>query len=740
MGESFSTIERAEVSVESPSIIGNVDRFSGLEEMVLDKKYKLNSVAGKGGKSLLYSGKHILLEMDVMVKFLQDKTFSDPVRRTLFFEEAKRLGKLSSHHYISTVLDAGFCMISDEEVFYLVIEDDKGTSLYESMEQGVEFSLSEIVKVMDHISSATEFTHESGEFNEDIKTKNVRRVPDHRGGCIYKLSDFGRFHDLIKEITASLVASTNVDIKINKLYDVLTNNNRTIGEEAFIEDINGLGTVLNDLLEYSKVHSGLKNIAQRAMTKDPELNFGTADEFRREVLRYHPKTLTRRRFLQTATIIAAGLTVGTPIFKKVDYLLSPIHTQEKIAQTDALNYDKITPLYKELMLRFIDTKIYWLAEKIIPKDLSPYGTTPNGSWHSVEPVYWTAGFWPGILWDSFEISGKEKFKQLALEWTNAIDIDLEKEEENARAGKVSGFRMYDSHGKAFQITKGDIFRRKALKGTELMSYLFGEKESFIKVGSRANLDNSDLEYLKTYSIRVLPLLWFGYKFGEKEHKQRYRDIIDAHLESIMNYNIREDGSVRDYAIVDIKNKSLEGEKNYFGYAPWSCTSMNQAWALEAFVQANKETGNESHLAVAEQLANYFIKHIPTHDYVSSFDLFFDDAHPDMRELETRIKVAKDSSATALVSSQLLELFEITTKKNYLETYYKIMKSLCSSTYLSVSQSDESLLLHTCENINRPGAYKDSSLIYGCKYFFDSLTNLNHRRQVLPVLDLPHLQL
>ena len=115
------------------------------------------------------------------------------------------------------------------------------------------------------------------------------------------------------------------------------------------------------------------------------------------------------------------------------------------------------------------------------------------------------------------------------------------------------------------------------------------------------------------------------------------------------------------------------------------------------------------LKTAERCADYFINNLPK-DKIPFYD--FKDPNKD---------IPKDSSAAAIASSGLLNLFKITSKEKYKSASNEILKSLTTK-YLSKEENYQGLLLRGCSNKNN-SAYQNSSLIYGDYHFIEALNKI-----------------
>ena len=71
----------------------------------------------------------------------------------------------------------------------------------------------------------------------------------------------------------------------------------------------------------------------------------------------------------------------------------------------------------------------------------------DGSLSVVPAGDWTSGFYPGVLWYMFELTGDTKWRERAIAYT----AELEDQQYNGSNHDV-GFRMYCSFGNALRLT------------------------------------------------------------------------------------------------------------------------------------------------------------------------------------------------------------------------------------------------------------------------------------------------
>lgn len=164
---------------------------------LLDNRYKLSELIGKGAMGRVYLAKHTLLEGRVAVKFLPTSLVSQKMKDR-FFAEARicaQLGQKTIH--IVRVTDFGLDDNNYDVPFY-VMEYLQGDSLAEIL-QLQPLPLPRFVGIARQICLGLKYAHEGIEVNDkicpiihrDIKPSNILVMPDETMGDLVKILDFG---------------------------------------------------------------------------------------------------------------------------------------------------------------------------------------------------------------------------------------------------------------------------------------------------------------------------------------------------------------------------------------------------------------------------------------------------------------------------------------------------------------------------------------------------------------------
>ncbi|MCM3781375.1 glycoside hydrolase family 88 protein [Neobacillus mesonae] len=324
------------------------------------------------------------------------------------------------------------------------------------------------------------------------------------------------------------------------------------------------------------------------------------------------------------------------------------------------------------------------------------------------PEWWTAGFWPGILWLLYGDSGDQQMKAAAEECEGAMDAVLDA---YVRLDHDLGFMWTLSSIANYKLTGSEISRIRAMKAANFLAARFNLKGRYIRAW------NPWQEGERNEGIAIIdccmntPLLFWASRISGDP---RYAHIAKAHMDTVLRQFIREDGSV--YHIINFDAETgnrIEGLGGQ-GYAPESAWSRGSAWAIYGLTLAYHHTGQRAYLTAAHRTANFFLSHL-AEDQVPAWDF---------RAPEPLQKL-KDSSASSCAASGLILLGKKTgglEGEFYQKRGEQMLKSLYESYGAWNNINEEGLILHGTSNYPQ-GTNIDVPLIYGDYFFVEGLARL-----------------
>ena len=159
---------------------------------LLDEKYALIGVLGRGGSGSVYRGLQEPLGRPVGVKLLHSSFLGVRDGRERFEREARALASLTSPHTVR-LLDYGITRqgpVSLRNIAYLVMELLEGEDLQTRIERGP-LEPVEVLALLDALADSLDEAHAAGIVHRDLKPSNIVMTRRRDGREVPKLIDFG---------------------------------------------------------------------------------------------------------------------------------------------------------------------------------------------------------------------------------------------------------------------------------------------------------------------------------------------------------------------------------------------------------------------------------------------------------------------------------------------------------------------------------------------------------------------
>ena len=159
-------------------------------DRILDGRYEVGELIGRGGMADVYLGRDSRLGRAVAIKVLRPDLARDPLFQSRFRREAQAVAGLN-HSAIVSVYDTGdqdpaSGSPDDARLPFIVMEYVSGRTLRDLIKSG-DISIAEAVDYTLGVLAALEYSHRSGIVHRDIKPANVMVTHD---GHV-KVMDFG---------------------------------------------------------------------------------------------------------------------------------------------------------------------------------------------------------------------------------------------------------------------------------------------------------------------------------------------------------------------------------------------------------------------------------------------------------------------------------------------------------------------------------------------------------------------
>jgi serine/threonine-protein kinase len=173
--------------VEGPPPITSAALASGLGDRLIDGKYRVHGLIGRGAMGAVYAAVHVRLDKKVAIKVLHRERGlkSDDVKR--FLREARVVGSLG-HPNIVQVFDLGAL---DDGAPFLVMDRLEGETLADRLAIEGALAAEALLRIMVEVLRALTAAHERGIVHRDLKPDNIFLARRPRLPETAKLLDFG---------------------------------------------------------------------------------------------------------------------------------------------------------------------------------------------------------------------------------------------------------------------------------------------------------------------------------------------------------------------------------------------------------------------------------------------------------------------------------------------------------------------------------------------------------------------
>lgn len=343
--------------------------------------------------------------------------------------------------------------------------------------------------------------------------------------------------------------------------------------------------------------------------------------------------------------------------------------------------------------------------RLIETDSSAWKEVPNGR------LMWTSGFYPGILWHTYDATRNDKWKQEAIKRTEVFE-DFKTINEHHDIG----FMMFPAYGLGYDIGGKEEYKDILITSANSLASRFNPKVGTIRSWSNKMHPRWQQHITIIDNMLNLELLFWAAKHSDD---QNLYDIAVKHAETTMKNHFRDDLTSWHVLEYDSISGAILNRHTKQGFADDSRWSRGQAWGVYGYTMVYKETKDKKFLDFAQKITDKYLSLLPE-DMVPCWDF----------DVADNPKEEKDASAAAIVASALLDLSTLVESKEDQVRYYnaalKMLASLGSENYSGVGKAD-SFLLHST-GAKSLGHEIDVALIYADYYYIEALSRLKKLKE------------
>ena len=319
-----------------------------------------------------------------------------------------------------------------------------------------------------------------------------------------------------------------------------------------------------------------------------------------------------------------------------------------------------------------------------------------------EPLWWTNGFWGGLMWLMYIGTKKEDYKITAETAEKLMDKAFSRMEEWHHD---VGFMWHITSGVNYRLT-GNIHskNRNLIAAMSLMSR-YNVDGNYIRCWNDWGDEDHSGWTIIDCMMNIPILYWASKELGDP----RFARVAKRHADMAMRDHVRKDGSVNHIVVHDTeKADTVLGVLKGQGFSETSCWSRGDAWALYGFVLSYIHTKEQKYLDTAIKVADYFCEQTEKTAWLPRVDF----CQPETPRVY-------DSTAGAIAACGLIEIAKNTEDGKYLSAAIKILKAM-EKNWCNWSDEEDSILQEGAEAYLWRG---EQPIIYGDYYFAEAILKL-----------------
>jgi unsaturated chondroitin disaccharide hydrolase len=342
-------------------------------------------------------------------------------------------------------------------------------------------------------------------------------------------------------------------------------------------------------------------------------------------------------------------------------------------------------------------------------DAFPRPSSTHGVYAPMDNTEWTNGFWTGMLWLAYELTGAARYRDCALRHVRSFHA-RQRDRINVNHHDL-GFLYSLSCVAGWQLTGEPLAAEAAVGAARLLLQRYLPGAGIIQAWGELSDPAQRGRMIIDCNLNLPLLYWAGDHTGDPA----FRMAADRHIEAAARHIVRPDGSTFHTFFFDPASGAPLHGKTHQGHADDSCWARGQAWGISGFPLVYRHNGDARLIKLAQVLANYFLNRLPE-DGICYWDLDF-----------TSGPEPRDSSGAAIAACGLLELAQHLPLADPLRAEYEraaagMVRTLAQDYADTGTTPGAGLLKHGV--YHKPnGVGVDEACIWGDYFYLEALVRL-----------------
>ena len=270
-------------------------------------------------------------------------------------------------------------------------------------------------------------------------------------------------------------------------------------------------------------------------------------------------------------------------------------------------------------------------------DAFPRPSSTHGVYAAMDNTEWTNGFWTGMLWLAYELTGAARYRDAALRHVHSFHA-RQRDRINVNHHDL-GFLYSLSCVAGWQLTGEPLAAEAALGAARLLLQRYLPGAGIIQAWGELSDPAQRGRMIIDCNLNLPLLYWAADHTGDPA----FRVAAARPLAAAPRPLGRAGGApVHTVCLGPATGAPLHG-KTHQGHADDSCWARGQAWGISGFPLVYRHNGDSRLIQLAQVLANYYLNRLPE-DGICYWDLDF-----------TSGPEPRDSSGAAIAACGLLEL-------------------------------------------------------------------------------------